>query len=255
MFKSGFVGIIGRPNVGKSTLLNSIVGARISIVTSKPQTTRYKTRGIFTSKKGQIIFIDTPGYHKPQDNLGKFLNKAVLGTVKDIDVLIFIVDVFSGIGKGDEFISNTISGVEIPKILCLNKIDLLRDRKKLEEQLECSEILGTFNDIIPISALKKKNLKKLIKSVFKELPEGPRYYDEEELTDLPEHKILSEVIREKAFELLYEEVPYSVAVNIEDIKNRGDKEIVEVYAVIYVERESQKGILIGQKGSMLKEIG
>ncbi len=253
IFKSGFVGILGRPNVGKSTLLNTLVQKKLAIVSDKPQTTRHRIRCVVNRPDAQIIFIDTPGFHKPKDALGKHLNKAVRKTMKEVDVILFVVDAFKGIGKGDHFIAAELKKIFTPCILLLNKIDLVR-QNKLNEQMKLAKELNNFK-VFPISALKGINIDVLIDNLVELLPEGPKYYPEDMITDQPERLIAAEFIRETVVNLTYEEIPYSVAVDVEEISKREGKELVDIYATIYVERDSQKGIIIGEKGKLLKEIG
>ncbi len=253
-FKSGFVGIIGRPNVGKSTLLNSCANQKIAITSKKPQTTRHKIRCIVNQKSSQIIFIDTPGFHKPKDSLGEHLNRAVRNTLKEVDAVIFVVDASKIIGRGDSYIANELHKIETPIILILNKIDKIK-KSELEDQLKIGKGLGDFVKIMPLSAKRGKNITELLETIISLLSPGPRYYPDTMVTDQPEALVIAEFIREKALDLTMEEVPHSVAVEVEEIKLRQNKDLIDVFAVIYVERDSQKGILIGKGGNMLREIG
>ncbi|MDP3013718.1 MAG: GTPase Era [Candidatus Subteraquimicrobiales bacterium] len=253
-FKSGFVAIVGRPNVGKSTLVNSLVKQKIVITSDKPQTTRHKIRCVLNQENAQIVFIDTPGLHKPHDLLGKHLNEKVRSALKEVDAILFLVDVSQVIGKGDTFIAKEISKLDTPTILVLNKMDKIGQRY-LSVQVEIGRDLDEFRSIVPISALNGKNLDVLVNETVKLLPEGPKYYPDDVITDQPEKLIIAEFVREKVLELTREEVPHSVMVKIENISQREDKDIVDVEAYIFVERESQKGIVVGRGGKMLKGIG
>jgi GTP-binding protein Era len=254
MTKSGFVAVIGRPNTGKSTLINYLTGSKVSIVSHRPQTTRFAVRGIVTTDEAQVIFTDTPGFHKPKDSLGTHLNEEVTGAARDADVLLFLVDAGAGIGQGDEYLISEFENLKKPKLLVVTKSDLLTE-KELAGEIEKTRALGEFDETVAISAAEGRNCTLLLDKIIKHLPEGPFYFPEDELTDLPDHKLLAEVIREKVFELIHQEVPYSVAVVIESIEKRDDRDLVDVTATIYVERDSQKGILIGEKGKTLKNIG
>lgn len=253
-FKSGFVAIIGRPNVGKSTLLNCLAKQKVAIISDKPQTTRHKIRAVVNRPGAQIVFIDTPGFHKPKDPLGKRLNEAVRSALREVDTVLFLVDASESIGKGDCYIARELSKLETPTTLVLNKIDKI-SQDHLEAQLEVARQLGDYQDIVPISSTKGKNVDKLLNEFLELLPVGPRYYPEGVITDQPEAVIIAEFIREKVLELTHEEVPHSVAVEVKEVASREDKEIIDVRAEVYVERDSQKGILIGRGGRMLKEIG
>lgn len=245
---------MGRPNVGKSTLLNYLAKRKVAVISDKPQTTRFKVRAIVNVPNAQIVLIDTPGLHKPRDSLGEALNAAVREAYREVDVIVFVVDAFEGIGGGDAFIAKELSAIDTPIILTLNKIDRV-DRERLSEQLELAKRLGDFREALPISAVTGENVDALLERIIELLPEGPKYYPDDTISDQPEGLIIAEFIREKVFELTEEEVPYSVAVEVEEVSPRKDAELVDVSAVIYVERESQKGIVIGKGGSKLKEIG
>ena len=253
-YRSGFAGIIGRPNVGKSTLLNNLMHRKLAIISEKPQTTRNKIRCVFTRDDAQVIFVDTPGFHKPKNALGERLNKAVRETFSEVDVIVFILDGTKTIGRGDLFIASELSELDTPVVAVLNKIDRLsRDQK--EAQLAVTERLGDFAGIIPLSAKTGENVHALIERIVELMPEGPRYYPEDVFIDQPASFIVAELIREKALQLTREEVPHSVAVVVEEMEKREDKDLVDIDASIYVERDSQKGIIIGKGGRMLKEIG
>ncbi|MCL4499962.1 MAG: GTPase Era, partial [Chloroflexi bacterium] len=253
-FRSGFVAIVGRPNVGKSTLLNYLAKRKIAIISEKPQTTRFRIQAVVNVPNAQIILIDTPGLHKPRDPLGEKLNEAVRNAYREVDAIIFLTDAAEGIGGGDSFIAAELAHLKTPVILALNKIDRISGGA-LEAQAVEAEKLGEFGDIIPISAVKGENLQALIDRILELLPEGPRYYPQDMLTDQPENMVIAEFIREKILGVTEEEVPHSVAVAVEDITPRKGKDLVDVSAIIYVERESQKGIIIGKGGSKLKQIG
>jgi len=252
-FKSGFVAIIGRPNVGKSTLLNSIIGQKIAIMSDKPQTTRNQIRGVYTSDQVQAVFVDTPGIHKPKHKLGQYMVEAALGTLKEVDLILYVVDVTMEFGTGEEYIINQLKQVKTPVILVLNKIDLIK-KEKLLELIAFYSSRYEFAEIVPISAAQKENLDELLKVLPTYLPEGPQFYPEDMITDQPEQQVIAEIIREKVLFLTREEVPHSVAVKVETIASRGSA-TTYIGAVIYVERDSQKGIIIGKQGRMLKEIG
>ncbi len=253
-FKSGFVGIIGRPNVGKSTLVNYLVNKKIAITSEKPQTTRHKIRCVVNQPNAQIVFIDTPGFHKPKDSLGKYLNDAVRSTLREVDVIAFVIDISQVIGAGDCYIAREVGEIETPTILLFNKIDLV-DSHFIETQMEVGKHLGDFLKIIQISSKEGININLFLNEIIKFMPPGPKYYPDDMITDQPEKMIISEFIREKAIDLTREEVPYSVAVEVVSLSSRKKKDLIDVEANIYVERESQKGIIIGSQGKMLKEIG
>ncbi|SFC52899.1 GTP-binding protein Era [Alkalibacterium subtropicum] len=252
-YKSGFVSIVGRPNVGKSTLLNRLVGQKIAIMSDKAQTTRNKIQGIHTTDKEQIVFIDTPGIHKPKHRLGDFMVETALSTFNEVDVVLFLVNVAEKRGAGDNYIIEKLKYVESPVFLVLNKIDQVHPDELLpiiddyNKQME-------FAEIVPISAMEGNNVSHLVDTIRTYLPEGPQFYPEDQVTDHPEYFIVSELIREKVLERTREEVPHSIAVVIESMQRNADDK-VEVRAVINVERKSQKGIIIGKSGKMIKDIG
>lgn len=254
-FKSGFVTIIGRPNVGKSTLINKLLGERVSIISSKPQTTRNSIRCIYTTDEYQIVFIDTPGIHKPKHKLGEYMVKAATESLKGVDVAIVMFDCSTDIGAGDMHIIEVAQNIKSPVILVLNKIDKIAKSKL--EQIAASLIMHEdyFNSIIPISAGTGENLDELLQEIVKFLPEGPKYFTEDIYTDMPEKFIVSEIIREKILELTSEEVPHGTAVEITSMKERDNKDLMDIEATIFCEKDSHKGILIGKQGGMLKEIG
>ncbi|RAK22429.1 GTP-binding protein Era [Anoxybacillus vitaminiphilus] len=253
-YKSGFVSIIGRPNVGKSTFLNRVIGQKIAIMSDKPQTTRNKIQGVYTTNDAQIIFIDTPGIHKPKHKLGDFMMKVAENALKEVDLILFMINAEEGFGRGDAFIIERLKKINTPVFLVINKIDQVHpdDLLPLIEQYKS---LYEFAEIVPISALQGNNIETLIEQIKKYLPEGPQYYPADQVTDHPERFIIAELIREKALHLTREEVPHSIAVVIDAIERRQDSSTVYVSATIIVERDSQKGIIIGKQGRMLKEIG
>ena len=251
-FKSGFVAIIGRPNVGKSTLLNALIGRKIAIMSDKPQTTRNEVMGILTREGFQMVFIDTPGVHKPKNSLGEFMMDAVRKNLKNVDVVLYMVDAGKAYGKGEEYIINLLKEIRIPVILVINKIDTGAKEEILPVIQEYSGLIEARH-IVPISALKKENLEELLDRILENLQPGPMYFPKEDTSNVSETVLVSEIIREKVLFLTEEEVPHSVAVVIDLIEEEGD--LVNVYASIFVERKSQKGILIGKQGSMLKRIG
>ncbi|CAG9619351.1 GTPase Era [Sutcliffiella rhizosphaerae] len=253
-YKSGFVSIIGRPNVGKSTFLNRVIGQKIAIMSDKPQTTRNKIQGVFTQDDAQIVFIDTPGIHKPKHKLGDFMMKVAQNTLKEVDLILFMINAKEGLGKGDEFIIEKLKETSTPVYLVINKIDEIHPDDLLP-LMETYKGLFPFKEIIPISALQGNNVEILLEQIKKFLPVGPQYYPADQVTDHPERFIIAELIREKVLHLTREEVPHSIAVAIDSIKKRENKDIVDIQATIVVERDSQKGIVIGKQGKVLKEVG
>lgn len=253
-YKSGFVSIIGRPNVGKSTFLNRVIGQKIAIMSDKPQTTRNKIQGVYTEDDAQIVFIDTPGIHKPKHKLGDFMVKVAQESIKDVDATLFMVNADEGFGRGDEFIIEKLQGTRSPVILVINKIDTIHP-EELFTIITKYKDLFEFAEIVPISALQGNNVDRLLEVIKNYLPEGPQYYPANQVTDHPERFIISELIREKVLHLTREEVPHSIAVIIEQIERRTEGNAIYVNATIVVERSSQKGIIIGKQGSMLKEVG
>ncbi|RSK31032.1 GTPase Era [Bhargavaea beijingensis] len=253
-YKSGFISIIGRPNVGKSTFLNRVVGQKIAIMSDKPQTTRNKVQGVVTTEDSQMIFIDTPGIHKPKHKLGDFMMKVARNTLKEVDLVLFMANADESLGKGDEFIMEMLGDSGTPVILVLNKIDLIHP-DELIGVIDSYRERMDFAEIVPISALQGNNVDRLMDVIKGYLPEGPQYYPADQVTDHPERFIISELIREKVLHLTREEIPHSVAVVIERIAKREGQETVDVSATIIVERDSQKGIVIGKRGALLKEIG
>lgn len=257
-FKSGFVSIIGRPNAGKSTLLNALVGEKIAIVTHKPQTTRHRIQGFVNVKggkghtPGQIVFIDTPGVHKPDSRLGSRMMREVRDALDERDLILLIIDVTQTFGKGDEFVLELLKEVTSPVILLLNKIDAI-EKPELLKIIDRYSKLREFAEIIPISATKRQGLDRIIDEVIKRLPEGPRYFEKDQITDQPQRALVAELIRERVLVETGQEVPYAVAVKIESFENAG--KLTRIAAAIYCEREGQKAILIGKGGAMLKRIG
>lgn len=254
MFKSGFVSIVGRPNVGKSTLMNNVVGEKIAIMSDKPQTTRNTIQAVYTDEEAQVVFLDTPGIHKPKNKLGEFMVKSATDAFKNVDLVLFVVDESKKIGPGDRKIIDDLKNVKTPIVLVLNKIDQLNE-EELFDLMKMYNAEGIFEQIVPISALKGRNINELLKVIKKHLEEGPQYFPDYMITDQPERVLVSELIREKVLHYVHDEVPHGVAVEIERMKSRQDKEIVDISAVIYCERDSHKGIIIGKNGRKLKGIG
>lgn len=252
-FRSGFVAIVGRPNVGKSTLMNHLIGQKIAIMSDKPQTTRNKIHGVYTTNDSQIVFLDTPGIHKPQSKLGDYMMKTAESALREVEAALFLVDVEEGIGGGDRFIIEQLKKVKTPVFLVMNKIDKVHPEKLLPIIAQYKDLYD-FAEIIPISALRGNNVDTLLEQITKYLPEGPQYYPADQVTDHPEQFIVAELIREKILNKTREEIPHSIAVGIEDMRVQ-DNGVVYIGAVIYVERDSQKGIIIGKKGALLKEVG
>lgn len=254
-YKSGFISIIGRPNVGKSTFLNRVIGQKIAIMSDKPQTTRNKVQGVLTNPSSQMIFIDTPGIHKPKHKLGEFMLKVSKNTLREVDVIMFMVNAEQAIGKGDEYIIELLEGNETPVFLVINKIDQVHP-DQLIDIINSYKDKFNFAEIVPISALEGNNIETLLTTIEKYLPEGPQYYPADQVTDHPERFIISELIREKVLHLTREEIPHSIAVVIDKIKRDPENEDkIRVQATIMVERDSQKGIVIGKRGALLKEVG
>jgi GTP-binding protein Era len=254
VFKSGFIGIIGRPNVGKSTLLNGIMGEKIAITTHKPQTTRNRIMGIRNMDNGQLIFLDTPGIHKASTPLNQYMVTAAMDTFRSADVLLLIVEASAGVHHYDDAIIHSLKNIRLPVILTINKIDLVQ-RKAVLPVMDAFQKLFSFVDIIPISALTGDGISILVEHIWALLPEGPRYFPEDMMTDRTERFIAAEIIREKITLLAHQEIPYSIAVMVDSFKEDEEKNLIRIQATINVAKDSQKGILIGKKGSMLKEIG
>jgi GTP-binding protein Era len=247
------VAVVGRPNVGKSTLVNSLVGEKVSIVTDRPQTTRGRVRGVRTTDQHQVVFVDTPGYHKPRTLLGERLNRIVEESVADVDAVVVVVDAASGVGRGDEYVARTQASPRRGlKVCAVNKIDLLKGHRVVP-QLDAAAGLGDFDHVVPVSARTGRGLEELLGVLVEALPEGPPLFPPDQVTDQPLEQRVAEVVREKALALTREEVPHSIAVQVEEIGAEGD--LLRVGAVVLVERDSQKGIVIGRGGRTLKRIG
>ncbi len=253
-FRSGFVSLIGRPNVGKSTLMNNLIGEKIAIISSKPQTTRNKIQSILTEKDFQAIFIDTPGIHKPKSKLGNYMVKSAETTLNEVDIVLYLIEPFEKIKESDLSIIKRLENVKTPVFLIINKIDTVSPEEILAV-IDSYKSIYNFAEIIPISALKGKNRDELLKCIKKYLHEGPQFFPSDMITDQPERQIVSEIIREKSLKLLQDEIPHGIAVEVSSMKNRKDKDIIDIQATIYCERDSHKGIIIGKQGSMLKKIG
>ena len=251
-FKSGFVTLIGRPNVGKSTLMNCIIGQKIAITSNKPQTTRNRIQTVYTSEEGQIVFLDTPGIHKAKNNLGDYMVTVAEKTLSEVDVILWLVEPSNFIGAGERHIIEQLKKGKTPVILVINKIDTVK-KEQLLEYIDTYRKEYDFSEIVPVSALKAENIKELLKCIMKYLPYGPAFYDEDTVTDQPVRQIVAELIREKTLRLLSDEIPHGVAVSIESMKYK--KNIVDIEATIFCERDSHKGIIIGKNGAMLKKIG
>ena len=252
-FKSGFVAIVGRPNVGKSTFMNYVLGQKIAIMSDKAQTTRNKIQGVYTNQECQIVFLDTPGIHKPKHELGNFMVESAYSALKEVDAVLFMVNAAEKRGPGDDFIIEKLKNIKTPVFLVFNKIDLISPDELLDRVESYQETIP-FAGIIPISVLQGNNVQELMTTLTNHLPEGPQYYPSDQITDHPEYFVVSELIREKILHLTKEEIPHSVAVTVDKMqKDEFDK--VHVYANIIVERPTQKGIIIGKGGKLLKEIG
>ena len=260
-FKSGFVTLIGRPNVGKSTLMNNLIGQKIAITSSKPQTTRNRIQTVYTDDVGQIIFLDTPGIHKAQNKLGEYMDSVAERTLSEVDVVLWLVEPTTFIGKGEQHIAKLLETAKTPVILVVNKIDTV-EKGELLPVIDKYKDIVDFKACIPVSAVTGENKEDLLKTVFDLLPEGPMYYDEDVVTDQAERQITAELIREQTLRRLKDEVPHGVAVMVESMKEEKDtsvrhshKNIMNIEATIFCEKDSHKGIIIGKKGAMLKEIG
>lgn len=253
-YKSGFVALIGRPNVGKSTLMNHLIGQKIAITSKKPQTTRNRIQTVYTCDEGQIVFLDTPGIHKAKNKLGEYMVDVAEKTLKEVDVILWLVEPSNFIGAGERHIAEILEKVNAPVILIINKTDTV-EKDKILEFIDTYRKLFQFAEIIPCSALRHQNTDDIIPSIFKYLPYGPQFYDEDTITDQPMRQIVAEIIREKALYALNEEIPHGISVVIDQMKDRPNGKIVDIDATIICERDSHKGIIIGKQGAMLKKIG
>ena len=253
-FKSGFVTLIGRPNVGKSTLMNHLIGQKIAITSEKPQTTRNRIQTVYTDERGQIIFLDTPGIHKAKNKLGEYMVNVAENTLKEVDVILWLVEPTTFIGAGERHIAEQLSKIKTPVILVINKIDTVKSKEEILTFIAAYKDILNFAEIIPVSALKEMNIEDVKSSIFKYLPAGPQFYDEDTVTDQPMRQIAAELIREKALRMMDDEIPHGIAVVIDQMKERPNG-IIDVDATIVCERDSHKGIIIGKGGSMLKRIG
>ncbi|MDO4321122.1 MAG: GTPase Era [Lachnospiraceae bacterium] len=253
-FRSGFATLIGRPNVGKSTLMNHLIGQKIAITSNKPQTTRNRIQTVYTSEEGQIVFLDTPGIHKAKNKLGEYMVGVAERTLKEVDVVLWLVEPTDFIGKGERHIAEQLKKANVPVILIMNKIDMV-DKSKIEGFMEGYREIFDFADMIPVCALRGVGMERVIKAIFRYLPYGPKYYDDDTVTDQPQRQIAAELIREKALRCLEEEIPHGIAVSIEKMQERRGAGIMDIEATIICERESHKGIVIGKGGAMLRKIG
>ena len=253
-YKSGFVTLIGRPNVGKSTLMNRLIGQKIALTSNKPQTTRNRIQTVYTCDEGQIIFLDTPGIHKAKNKLGEYMVSVAERTLKEVDVILWLVEPSTFIGAGEQHIAEQLRSVKTPVFLVINKIDTVEKAEILKFIAAYKDIVD-FAEIIPVSALKGENTDDLLQAMMKYLPTGPQYYDEDTITDQPERQIVAEMIREKALRNLSDEIPHGIAVAIDRMHERPNGSIIDIDATIVCERNSHKGIIIGKQGAMLKKIG
>ncbi|MBS5063125.1 MAG: GTPase Era [Hungatella hathewayi] len=253
-FKSGFVTLIGRPNVGKSTLMNHLIGQKIAITSDKPQTTRNRIQTVYTDERGQIIFLDTPGIHKAKNKLGEYMVNVAEHTMSEVDVILWLVEPTTFIGAGERHIAEQLQKVKTPVMLVINKIDTVKNQDEILKFIDAYKDICNFAEIVPVSALKGKNTELVTELIFKYLPEGPQFYDEDTVTDQPMRQIAAELIREKALRLLNDEIPHGIAVTIEKMTERKNG-MIDIEANIVCERDSHKGIIIGKGGAMLKKIG
>ncbi len=252
--RSGFAAIIGRPNVGKSTLMNQLIGQKIAITSKKPQTTRNRIQTVYTDQRGQIIFLDTPGIHKAKNKLGEYMVQVADRALREVDVILWLVEPSTYIGPGDRHIAEQLGSVKVPVLLVINKVDTIR-REEVLLVIDAYRKLHDFDEIIPVSALKGDNTQDVVDTIYKYLPVGPMFYDEDTVTDQPVRQIVAEVIREKSLHALDEEIPHGIAVVIDTMKKRPGKSLVDIEATIVCEKASHKGIIIGKQGAMLKKIG
>ena len=253
-FKSGFVTIVGRPNVGKSTLMNHLIGQKIAITSNKAQTTRNRIQTVYTGEEGQIVFLDTPGINRAKNKLGEYMLSAAENTLKEVDVILWIVEPTTFIGAGERYILEQLEKVHTPVILVVNKMDMVPE-EEVFKAIDTYKEVYDFKEIVPVSALRDRNTDELMHTIFQYLEEGPQYYDADTITDQPERAIVAEMIREKALRCLDKEVPHGIAVVIDRMKDRQHGKIVDIDATIICERDSHKGIIIGKQGAMLKKIG
>lgn len=252
--KSGFVTIIGRPNVGKSTLMNKIIGQKIAITSNKPQTTRNRIQTVYTCEQGQIVFLDTPGIHKAKNKLGEYMVSAAFNTLKEVDLILWLVEPTDFIGAGEQHIAEVLKGVKTPVFLVINKVDTIK-KDEILKVIDAYRKIHNFVEIIPVSAMKGTNTDELVNEIYRYLPYGEMFYDEDTITDQPVRQIVAEIIREKALKCLDEEIPHGIAVYIDTMKERPKGKMVDIEATIVCERDSHKGIIIGKQGAMLKKIG
>lgn len=253
-FKSGFATLIGRPNVGKSTLMNHLIGQKIAITSNKPQTTRNRIQTVYTSGEGQIVFLDTPGIHKAKNKLGEYMVNVAERTLKEVDVVLWLVEPTDFIGKGERHIAEQLKKVNVPVILIMNKIDTV-EKNRIQGFLDGYREIFDFADMIPVCALRGVNMERVIRAIMKYLPYGPKFYDDDTVTDQPQRQIVAEMVREKALRCLEEEIPHGIAVSVEKMQERPGSDIMDIEATIICERESHKGIVIGKSGAMLRKIG
>ena len=253
-FKSGFVTLIGRPNVGKSTLMNRLIGQKIAITSNKPQTTRNRIQTVYTDERGQIVFLDTPGIHKAKNKLGEYMVNVAERTLKEVDVVLWLVEPTTFIGAGEQHIAAQLKTIKTPIVLVINKVDTVK-KEEILKFIDAYKDICEFADIVPVSALKGQNTDTVLEVIYKYLPYGPAFYDEDTVTDQPQRQIVAEMIREKALRSLDEEIPHGIAVTIEKMKERPGGKVVDIEATIVCERDSHKGIIIGKGGAMLKKIG
>ncbi len=252
--RSGFAALIGRPNVGKSTLMNHLIGQKIAIMSEKPQTTRNRIRTVYTDARGQVVFLDTPGLHKAKNKLGEYMVNVAKRAVREVDVVLWLVEPTTFIGVGERHIAGQLAGVKPPVILVINKIDMVKKQEEILTYIDAYKDICDFAEIVPVSARKGKNTDRLMDVIFKYLPYGPMYYEEDMVTDQPMRQIAAELVREKALRMLDDEIPHGIAVTVERMSERKDG-MIDIEATIICERESHKGIIIGRGGQMLKRIG
>lgn len=253
-YKSGFVTLIGRPNVGKSTLMNHLIGQKIAITSKKPQTTRNRIQTVYTSPEGQVVFLDTPGIHKAKNKLGEYMVQVAERTLKEVDVILWLVEPTTFVGAGERRIAQQLQELHLPVILIINKVDTV-EKGEILQAIDVYRRLYEFDEIIPISALRNRNTGDIMNCIFKYLPYGPQYYDEDTVTDQPVRQIAAEIIREKSLHALDAEIPHGIAVAIDRMKDRGSGNLIDIDATIICEKDSHKGIIIGKQGAMLKKIG